>query len=131
MKKISWLWPILFTIGLSLHAQDKTYNTDQLKKAKKISQDEWKQIQDQSAGRSRQFSDANSGEMPVWADKGYTVLKSNQTLNLPNEVTALFEYMVTGGQNTTGTTFQRKRAVIKMGPGKFEIKDGVIKRLAN
>ncbi len=131
MKICLCVFAAMTVLNLPLRAQDKTYSTDQLKKARKISQDEWKQMQDVSAGRSKQFYDANSGEMPVWADKGYTVLKANQTLNLPNEVTALFDYMVTGGQNTTGTALQRKRSAFKLGPGKFEIKDGVIKRSAN
>jgi hypothetical protein len=128
MKNILWLALLVCVTVVSLQAQDKNFNTDQLKKARKISQDEWKQIQDQSAARSKQFMDANSGELPVWADKGYTVLKSNQTLNLPNEVTALFDYVTSGGQNTSGTSTQRKRSVFKLGPGKFEIKDGIIKR---
>jgi hypothetical protein len=126
MKKSFWC--IFFLAALAVHAQDKTYDTDQLKKARKISTDEWKQMLDQSAGRSKQFVDANSGELPSWADKGYTVLKTNQTLNLPNEVTALFDNVVAAGQSTKGEVTARKRSVFKIGPGKFDIKDGVIKR---
>jgi hypothetical protein len=128
MKLFIWLFIASLAFGLSLQAQDKSYDTDQLKKAKRISQDEWKQMQDQSAARSKQFADVNSGELTAWTDKGYTVLKSNQTLNLPNDVTALFDYLVSGGQNATGTPTARKRAVFKMGPGKFEIKEGIITR---
>lgn len=113
----------------NLCAQDKMYSTDALKGLKKIASDEWKSMQDKSAARQQQFKDAATGENTAWTEKGYTVLKMNQTLNLTTEVNALFEYMATGGQNAAGVTTTRKRSTFKLGPGNFEIKEGVIKRV--
>jgi L-ribulose-5-phosphate 3-epimerase UlaE len=113
----------------ALLAQDKTYSTDVLKSQKKITADEWKSMTDMSAARSQQFKDVTAGENTAWAEKGYTVLKMNQTLNLTTEVNALFDYTASAGQNATGVTTVKKRTVFKIGPGNFEIKDGVIKRL--
>ena len=110
-------------------AQDKSYNTDILKAQKRITADEWKSMQDKSAARQQQFKDAATGENNAWAEKGYSVLKANQTLNLNTEVNALFESMTAAGQNNTGAAATRKRTVFKIGPGNFEIKDGVIKRV--
>lgn len=112
-----------------IYAQDKAYNTDVLKAQKRITADEWKSMQDKSAARQQQFKDAATGENNAWAEKGYSVLKANQTLNLNTEVNALFESMTAGGQNNTGAVTTRKRTVFKIGPGNFEIKDGVIKRV--
>jgi L-ribulose-5-phosphate 3-epimerase UlaE len=110
-------------------AQDKSYNTDILKAQKRITADEWKSMQDKSAARQQQFKDAATGENNAWAEKGYSVLKANQTLNLNTEVNALFESMTAAGQNNTGAAATRKRTVFKIGPGNFEIKEGVIKRV--
>ena len=123
---------VLFFCTASVHtlfAQDKTYSTDALKNLKKITADEWKAMGDKSAARSQQFKDVTAGENTAWAEKGYTVLKMNQTLNLTTEVNALFDYTVSGGQNAAGVTTVKKRTVFKIGPGNFEIKDGVIKRV--
>ncbi|KAB2878696.1 hypothetical protein F9K33_12095 [bacterium] len=121
---------LFFILGTQvLFAQDKSYNTDALKGLKKITPEEWKSMQDKSVARQQQFKDVNTGENTAWAEKGYTVLKMNQTINLNAEVNALFDFMASGGQNAAGATTTRKRNVFKLGPGNFEIKDGVIKRV--
>lgn len=131
MKTIVSFYAVLFLcmMSASLFAQDKTYSTDVLKSQKKITADEWKAMTDKSAARSQQFKDVTAGENTAWAEKGYTVLKMNQTLNLTTEVNALFDYTASAGQNATGVTTVKKRTVFKIGPGNFEIKDGVIKRV--
>ncbi|MBL7996741.1 hypothetical protein JNM05_15350 [bacterium] len=121
---------LFFMVGTKVSiAQDKSYNSDALKGLKKITQEEWKSMQDKSAARQQQFKDVNAGENAAWAEKGYTVLKMNQTINLNVEVNALFDFMASGGQNAAGATTARKRNVFKLGPGNFEIKDGVISRV--
>lgn len=110
-------------------AQDKAYSTDALKTLKKITPEEWKSMQEKTTARNQQFLDATAWENKSFGEKGTTVLKTNQTLNLNNEVTAMFEYTATAGQNNTGTTTARKRMLFKIGPGNFEIKDGVITRV--
>lgn len=112
-----------------LFAQDKSYSTDALKVLKKITPDEWKSLQEKSAARNQQFKDVNAAENAAWAEKGFTVLKANQTLNLTAEVNALFDYIASSGQDNKGTTTTRKRTTFKLGPGNFEVKDGVIRRL--
>lgn len=132
MKTLVSFYAVLFLCVMSvssLFAQDKTYSTDALKSLKKITSDEWKAMGDKSAARSQQFKDVTAGENTAWAEKGYTVLKMNQTLNLTAEVNALFDYTASAGQNATGVTTAKKRTVFKIGPGNFEIKDGVIKRV--
>lgn len=121
------LWSVV--CAHALKAQDKSYSTDALKGMKKITAEEWKALQDRSAARQQQFKDAAAGENSAWADKGYSVLKMNQTINLTVEVNAVFDYMTSGGQNAAGASTPRKRNAFKLGPGNFEIKDGVIKRL--
>ena len=129
MKAFACIALLLSVLSGSMAAQDSAYNTDVLKSRKRITDAEWKQMQDNSAARLKQFDNTNAGDMSAWAQKGYTVLKMNQTLKLDVEVNALFESLAYSGQNAKGEAAVRKRNTFKIGPGQFEIKDGIIKRI--
>lgn len=115
--------------AVSVFAQDPQYNSDDLKKRKKISESEWNTMLERTQSRSQQFVSTNSGDASVWGQQGYTVLKTNQSLDLKSEVNAVFESIASAGQEADGAKTDRKRYAFKLGPGKFEIKDGVIKRV--
>ncbi|MBX7151406.1 hypothetical protein K1X84_07185 [bacterium] len=120
---------LLLLSAVSAFAQDSQYSSDDLKKRKKISESEWNTMQERTQNRSQQFVSTNSGDASVWGQQGYTVLKINQSLDLKSEVNAVFESMASAGQKTDGAKADRKRYAFKIGPGKFEIKDGVVKRV--
>lgn len=109
--------------------QDPTYNTIELKSAKRISQDQWKSMVDQSAAQSSGYSSAASSETADLAQKGVRVLKVNDSVQLQSEVTAVFEGVTSAGQSANGTMERRARHQFKLGPGNYTIADGVIKRV--
>lgn len=117
-------------LGTAVLAQDKAYNTDQLKAAKRITADQWKQLQDASNARSQQFVSTTKGTMDYMSQQlGYTILKQNQSLNLTTEVLCVFDNVASAGQNNAGVVGTRNQKSFKLGPGKFEITNGVVKRL--
>lgn len=120
---------LLLWSAVSAFAQDPQYNSDDLKKRKKISDSEWNTMQERTQSRSQQFVSTNNGDASVWGQQGYTVLKVNQSLDLKSEVNAVFESIASAGQKADGAKTDRKRYAFKLGPGKFEIKEGIIKRV--
>lgn len=116
-------------ILMPLHAQDKSYNTDELKKLKRISTDEWKRLKEDAGVRAQRNVSANAADLSMQSAKGRIIVKSNQTLELKNETELVLDYLVSGGQDAKGTPTVRSRYAFKIGPGKYEIKDGFIKRI--
>ncbi len=120
-----------FLAGLTnrLMAQDVNYNTDDLKKMKKISADEWKKIRDDAVVKKQRYDGENASDLSLQTQKGRTIIKYDQTLDLKTEVDAVFDCMVSGGQSTAGVPEKRNRTSFRIGPGKYEIKSGIIKRV--
>ncbi|HMZ03560.1 MAG TPA: hypothetical protein PLA15_03325 [bacterium] len=126
------LYLFLMSVVLTgiVSAQDKSYNTDQLKSAKRISEDQWKGMLDASSQRSNGFVTAAKGTTDYMATQlGYTVLKYNQTIELKAEVIAVLEGVYSAGQSNAGTVGTRNPKTFKLGPGKYEVKEGIIKRV--
>lgn len=123
---------IIFLIAMSvlgnLYAQDKSYNTDDLKKMKRISADEWKRLQDDANVKAQKYTGANASDVSLQATKARTVIKANQTIDLKNETDVVLDYLVSAGQDAKGNLIVKARTAFKIGPGKYEIKDGLIKR---
>ncbi len=119
---------VLFSLSV-LSAQTKTYTTDQLKAMKRTSADQWKTASNDSDSRVNTAASTTKGTTDYLAQQlGYTILKYNQTLELKSEVQAVFEGAYSSGQNNTGTGTTRNPKAFKIGPGKYEIKDGIISR---
>ena len=126
------LYLFLMSVVLTgiVSAQDKSYNTDQLKSAKRITADQWKSMLDATAQRSNGFITTAKGTTDYMATQlGYTVLKYNQTIELKSAVIAVLEGVYSAGQTNAGTAGTRNPKTFKLGPGKYEVKDGMIKRL--
>ena len=126
------LYLFLMSVVLTgiVSAQDKSYNTDQLKTAKRISEDQWKGLLDASSQRRNGFVTAAKGTTDYMATQlGYTVLKYNQTIELKAEVIAVLEGVYSAGQSNAGTAGTRNPKTFKLGPGKYEVKEGIIKRV--
>ncbi len=124
---------IMILIAMSvlgnLYAQDKSYNTDDLKKMKRISADEWKKLQDEANVKTQKYLSSNASDLSLQATKARTVIKASQTLDLKNETDVVLDYLVSAGQDTKGNLTVKARPAFKIGPGKYEAKDGLIKRI--
>jgi hypothetical protein len=118
----------VFLLG-NANAQDKTYNTDDLKKMKRITADEWKRLQEEAGQKAQKYATASTSDVGLQAIKGRTAIKADQTLDLKNETDVVFDYLISGGQDTKGNLTAKARYAFKIGPGKFEIKNGLIKRV--
>lgn len=125
-------WMILFVLSsllFPLQAQDKSYNTDELKKLKRISADEWKRLKEDASARAQRYASANTSDLSLQSTKGRIIIKSNQILDLKNETEIVLDYFVSGGQDGKGNPAPRNRYAFRIGPGKYEVKDGSFRRI--
>ena len=129
MRLITFL--IVMSVLGNLYAQDKSYNTDDLKKMKRISADEWKRLQDDANVKAQKYAGANTSDVSLQVTKARTVIKANQTIDLKNETDVVLDYLISAGQDAKGNLAAKVRPAFKIGPGKFEIKDGYIKRVSD
>ncbi len=116
-------------LSLSLVAQTKNYTTDQLKALKRVSADQWRGNVENATSRSSTLASTTKGTTDYLSQQlGYTILKYNQTVDLKAEVLAVFEGSYSAGQSATGASGTRNPKAFKIGPGKYDIKDGTIIR---
>jgi hypothetical protein len=120
MKTLVLMWALMLSAGVAW-AQDPNYNTEALKKAPRITQDAWQAMLGKTAATASDQTAKNNGELTSLGQSGVRVLKMSQSLELAKEETVVFEGYVSGQAAA--------RCQFKLGPGKFEIKDGAIKRL--
>ncbi len=120
MKTLVVLSVLWLSAGIAW-AQDPNYNTEELKKAPRITQDAWQAMLAKTAAAAGDQTAKNNGELTSLGQSGVRVLKMSQSLELAKEETVVFEGFVSGQAGS--------RCQFKLGPGKFEIKDGAIKRL--
>ncbi len=121
---------IIYCVIISgVNAQDKSYNTDDLKKMKRITADEWKRLKEDAGAKAQRYSSANASDVSLQATKGRIVIKANQTVDLKNETDVTFDYLFSAGQDAKGNPAVKNRHSFKIGPGKYEIKDGLIRRV--
>ena len=110
-------------------AQDPAYDSDKLKTLPRLSDAEWQELGSAGQQRSDGFEGTRQDDVTSTSQQGLTLIQASQSLTLESEVTAVFDYLVSQGQNEQGRVELRERYTFKIGPGNFDVTDYVIKRV--